>query len=120
MNAELIKPPESDKEKRKTPSYMRLWNRVTAPSPELTDIGEIRAARLASSFLFFIAFLNFIGILARAPRLGLVSSFSGPIGYSFATTLLIYPLSRTKWYRAAVFLFAFSFSTLAYLSMPKC
>lgn len=117
MNAEVIKPPESDKENKRIPLPMRLWDRVTAPSPRLTDIGEIRAARLASSFLILIAFLNLIGILARASRLGLVSSFSGPIGYSFATTLLVYPLSRTKWYRAAVFLFAFSFSALAYLSI---
>ena len=97
--------------------WQRLWNRLTAPAKSLRDIGEQREARLASSFLLAIATLDFIGGLARMPRMGIMDSFTGPIGYSFIAILLAYFLSRTNWYRAAVFLFSFFFSALAYISI---
>jgi len=97
--------------------WQRLWNRLTAPAKSLRDIGEQREARLASSFLLAIATLDFIGGLARMPRAGIMDSFTGPIGYSFIAILLAYFLSRTNWYRAAVFLFSFFFSALAYISI---
>jgi len=116
VNSEIISQPEPETESNKA-SFQRLWNRLTSPSPALEDIGERRSARLAASFLFAITLLDFIGGLARSPRMGFVEAFSGPIGYSLVALLLTYFISRTKWYRAAIFLFSFSFSALAYVSI---
>ena len=116
VNSEIISQPEPETESNKA-SFQRLWNRLTSPSPALEDIGERRSARLAASFLFAITLLDFIGSLARLPRMGFVEAFSGPIGYSLVALLLTYFISRTKWYRAAIFLFSFSFSALAYVSI---
>ena len=116
VNSEIISQPEPETESNKA-SFQRLWNRLTSPSPALEDIGERRSARLAASFLFAITLLDFIGGLARLPRMGFVEAFSGPIGYSLVALLLTYFISRTKWYRAAIFLFSFSFSALAYVSI---
>ena len=95
----------------------RIWNRLTSPSAALTDIGERRSARLAASFLLAITVLDFVGGLARTLRLGFVEAFIGPIGYSLLALLPTYFLSRTRWYRAAIFLFSLSFSALAYVSI---
>ena len=97
--------------------FQRIWDRLTAPSKDITDISEQRAARLAASFLFAIAALDFVGGLARMPRVGFVESFAGPIGISFIVLFIAYFIARTKWYRGAVFLFAVAFSSLAYVAM---
>ena len=94
-----------------------VWNSLTKPAGTLTDISEQRNARLASSFLLAIAALNFVGILARIPRVGFGEAFLGPIGYSGMVLVFTYLLSRSRWYRAAVFLFSLMFSALAYVSI---
>jgi GAF domain-containing protein len=95
----------------------RLWDWLTAPASTITDVGEQRSARLASSFLFIITAFDLIGGLARTPRLGLVAAFSGGIGFSLVPTFIAYLVSRTKWYRAAIFIFSISFASTAYQSM---
>jgi PAS domain S-box-containing protein len=100
-----------------TSGLQRIWDQLTAPSKDITDFSEQRAARLAASFLFAIAALDFVGGLARMPRVGFVESFAGPIGYSFIVLFIAYLIARTKWYRGAVFLFAIAFSSLAYVAM---
>ena len=109
--------PESGTQQTNTSFLQRIWDWITAPSTQLEDIGEQRSARLAASFLFAIAALDLIGGLARVPRMGLLESFAGPIGYSFIALTITYILSRTKWYRAAIFLFSLSYSSLAYISI---
>lgn len=93
-----------------------IWDRLTAPAKSITDFAEQRNARLAASFLISILMLNIIGGLARIPRLGL-DAFSGPLGFSLWVLVPVYFLSRTKWYRIAVFIFSVIFSSLAYISM---
>ncbi|HNA87760.1 MAG TPA: PAS domain-containing protein [Anaerolineales bacterium] len=95
----------------------RFWNWLTEPSADLVDVTERNIARLSTSFLLIIAVLEFVGGLARIPRSGLVNAFLGPIGYTLIPTLVAYGLSKTKWYRAAIFLFSLTFSSLAYISM---
>ncbi len=51
------------------------------------------------------------------PRLGWVAAFAGGLGLSLFSTLLAYPLTRTKWYRAAIFIFSVSFAATAYYSI---
>lgn len=95
----------------------RLWDRLTAPASAIKDVSEQRSARLASSFLFIISLFEIIGGIARIPRLGLVEAFSGGIGFSLIPTLIAYFISRTQWYRAAIFIFSISFASIAYQSM---
>ena len=117
MNPENIPQPESGKKPSNDNWLQRAWDWLTSPSTKLTDIGEQRSARLAASFLFSIALLDFTGGLVRAPRTGLIEAFSGPIGYSLIALSLTYAISRTRWYRAAIFFFSLSFSSLAYVSI---
>jgi GAF domain-containing protein len=117
VNPKRMRQPESNTLKSNGFILQRFWNRLTSPSSALKDIGERRSARLASSFLFSITVLDFIGGLARIARVGLVEAFVGPIGYSLVALLLTYLISRTRWYRAAIFLFSLSFSALAYTSI---
>jgi len=97
----------------------RLWDWLTAPASAVTDPGERRVARLAASFLFIVAFAAVLGGIARATMVGLpvLSAFSGGIGFTLVPTLIAYGLARGKAYRAAIFLFAISYNSVAYISM---
>ncbi len=95
----------------------QVWDWLTAPSSFITDIGEQRSARLAAAFLFIITAFDILGGLARTPRLGLVDAFSGGIGFSLVPSFIAYLISRTKSYRAAIFIFSISFASTAYQSM---
>lgn len=101
---------------RKSP-LRQAWDRLTAPSPGITDVGEQRSARLASSFLFIVASFGLLSVLIRAPRTGLDDAFSGGVGISLISSFVAYLISRTRWYRAAIFVFSISFASTAYLSM---
>ena len=98
---------------------VRIWDWFTSPSRFLTDIGDQRSAKLSSSFLFVILLLDLIGGLARAPRTGWQGAFTGPLGISLIALLITYLLSRTRWYRASIFLFSLSFSSLAYITIAQ-
>ena len=97
--------------------FTQLWDWLTAPSVSLKEIGEQRSARLAASFLLIILLLDLVGGFARVPRLGWAAAFAGGLGLSLFSTLLAYPLTRTKWYRAAIFIFSVSFAATAYYSI---
>ena len=100
-----------------TTSLQHIWNWLTVPSKEITDLAEQRLARLAASFLLAIAMLSAIGGLVRIPRVGIIDVITGPQGISLLVLLPAYFIARTKWYRVAVFLFAVGFSSLAYIAM---
>jgi PAS domain S-box-containing protein len=99
------------------PYVQDFWNRLTQPARSITDPVEQRAARLASSFLLAITLLDVVGGLARTFRVGVLGGFSGPIGISLIVLFIVYGISRTQWYRVAVFLFAVLFSALAYIGI---
>ena len=102
-----------------TATWKRLKDFLTAPSPTITRVEEQRVARLAASFLFLIAFFEFVGGAARFVTLGLpiLEAFSGSLGSTFIPTLIAYGLSRTQYVRAAIFLFSFFYSAAAYSSI---
>ncbi len=100
-------------------NWQRLWNQLTAPSAAITDTGEQRVARLAASFLLTIVFFTFAGALARLTMTGLswAGAFAGGIGFTLVTTLISYALTRTRVYRAGIFIFSTSYAAIAYSSM---
>jgi signal transduction histidine kinase len=95
----------------------QIWDWLTSPSKSLKEIGDQRSARLAASFLLIIILLDLAGALARASRMSWPNAFSGGLGLSLISTLLAYPLTRTKWYRGAIFIFSVSFAATAYYSI---
>ncbi|MBK8780257.1 MAG: hypothetical protein IPO22_00300 [Anaerolineales bacterium] len=95
----------------------QFWDLLTAPSASLRDVGEQRSARLAASFLLIIAVLDLWGAIARVPRLGWTGALTGGLGVSLFSTLAAYPLTRTKWYHAAIFIFSVSFAATGYYSI---
>lgn len=101
------------------PITSRLWGWLTEAHPGITDPSDRSSARLAASFLFIIVLLILLGGFARIPQAGLMNAFGGAIGFSFLPTFFAYILTRTKWYRAAVFMFSLTFSSLAYVSMAS-
>ncbi len=114
---QIKKPPSYAFQSRIEPvtrSLNNLWDRLTSPSLKVTGSGDQRTARLVSSFLFIITLFNMIGGIARIPRLGLIDAFLGGLGFSLVSSLAAYILSRTRWYKASIFLFSISFSAAAY------
>ena len=116
-NSEFTPTQVSNEPKRKKSALQRFWDWLTAPSSELKDIGEIRSARLAASFLFAISALILVPLIIRLIRDGFIEAISGGFGFIVITTVLSYALSRTRWYQAAIFLFTLAYSATAYTSM---
>lgn len=97
----------------------KLWNRLIDAHPSITNIRDRSAARLAASFLVVILLLLFAGGFARMPREGLAGAFSGTFLLAIIAASISYVLSRTKWIRAAIFIFALFFSSLAYFTIAN-
>jgi hypothetical protein len=95
------------------------WNWLTKPSAALIEISEQRMARLAASFLFVILLLDVVGGFARIPRWGVQKAFGGSLGLSLAATLLAYLISRSRWYRAAIFIFSLGFGFSAHITIAE-
>ncbi len=116
-NSEFTPKEEPIAPKPKKSSMQRFWDRLTAPSSALKDIGELRSARLATSFLFSISILIFMPLIIRTIRDGFMEAISGGLGFIVITTVFAYIIARTRWYRAAIFLFTLAYSATAYSSM---
>ena len=116
-NPEFTLKEESIAPKSKKSAVQRFWDWLTAPSSELKDIGELRSARLAASFLFSISILIFMPLIIRTIRDGFIEAISGGLGFTVITTVFAYIIARTRWYRVAIFLFTIAYSATAYTSM---
>jgi len=109
--------PETGVQQRKISSWQRIWDWLTAPSAQLEDTGEQRSARLAASFLVSIFVLLLFPTVIRAIRSSILESLTGGFGIAFGATFIAYVLSRTPWYRLAIFLFSLAYSSSAYTSI---
>lgn len=100
-------------------NWRKLWDLLTAPSAAITDLGEQRVARLAASFLLSVALFALFGGIARFAMKGvsLVDGFSGGIGFTLVPTLIAYAFTRTRIYRAGIFLFSIAYAAIAYNSI---
>ncbi len=96
--------------------FVRGWDWLTRPSKSLSEIGEQRAARLAASTTFAIFALLLIDGLASALRLGIATSVSRA-GFSIIASLIAYLLTRTRWYRAGIFVFVSGFCATGFLNV---
>jgi PAS domain S-box-containing protein len=111
--------PRNEVSSSQTKGAARFWAWFTEAHPGITETRERNSARLAASFLFIIMLLEIVGAFARVPRLGLAGAFSGSNLLALIPTVLAYALSRTKWYRGAIFIFSLFFGSLAYVTMVR-
>ncbi|MCC6300206.1 MAG: GAF domain-containing protein [Anaerolineales bacterium] len=112
--------PKADSETPKPSSRLgRFWNWLTEAHPSIAEIRERNVASLAASFLIVIFLLEIVGVIAQIPTQGLSKALTRPVMIAALPTLLAYGLSRTKWYRTAIFIFSFAFGTLACISMLR-
>lgn len=95
-------------QQRPTNIFARFWHFLTDPHPSIRDVAEGRRVQLIAGLCI---------ILFGALLLGLFSAPSTPtIFLPFITiTLLVYALSRTKYYRAGAYFFSFGFTSVAYI-----
>jgi GAF domain-containing protein len=99
--------------------WSKFWDPLTVPSAALTDSGEQRIARLAASFLLSVALFALAVGLARFAMTGisLAAAFSEGIAFTLIPTLVAYALTRTRVYRAGIFLFSIAYAAIAYSTM---
>ncbi|NJN80401.1 MAG: PAS domain-containing protein, partial [Anaerolineales bacterium] len=97
----------------------KFWNLVVGAHPSITNTREQNSARLAASFLFVILLLEFVGGIVRSLQTGVADAFSGTFLLAILATSVSYILSRTKWLRVAIFLFAMFFSSIAYFTIAS-
>ncbi|HSB01331.1 MAG TPA: hypothetical protein VLE49_11815, partial [Anaerolineales bacterium] len=87
----------------------RIWSFLTRPHPTVTEIGEKRRAQLIAtiSLILTVAFLA-----------GLITGGSfGAFTTLLVISLVCYGLSRTRYYNAGSYFFAYGLTSYAYLRL---
>jgi GAF domain-containing protein len=96
----------------------QVWQNLTRPHKSITEVGEQRTASLASSITLSILILIVIGFTASSLR----GSFTEAIG-NFGTPMVLLPIayffSRSRYYRASIFVFSLAFSLAAYAGIIR-
>ncbi len=107
----------SEKNKNKSPNVLaRFWNGITAPHPSITDIGQVRQIRLASSLALAFTLLSLTGFLVSLSQPTSSESYLAFI-FSILIGTVSYILSRTRYHQAGGLIFILGISFSAYLSI---
>lgn len=107
---------QKDTNSKLTNIIARAWDFFVAPNAAISDPSELRYVRLASTFLISINILNFIGFLAGGAALGFKELLREQ-AFTLISAFLAYIFSRTKYYKASVFIFSLTFGLSAYTSI---
>ena len=97
---------------RETLAYIlsRAWGFISAPHPSVEEIGERRRAQLLSTLTLILTGAFIWGLFANPTA---IETF---LALTFVT-LISYVLSRTRFYKAGVYLFSYGLSSIGYLSL---
>lgn len=97
---------------RETLAYIlsHAWGFISAPHPSVGEIGERRRAQLLSTLTLILTGAFIWGFLANPTA---IQTF---LALTF-TTLISYISSRTRFYRAGIYLFSYGLSSIGYLSL---
>lgn len=107
----------SEKNKNKSPNVLaQFWNGITAPHPSITDIGQVRQIRLASSLALAFTLLSLTGFLVSLSQPTSSESYLAFI-FSILIGTVSYILSRTRYHQAGGLIFILGISFSAYLSI---
>ena len=101
-----------------SPSMASIWQRLTQPHASIQEIGDRRLATLAISLIVAIGLLNFSGFLASMMRASYQEAVGG-FGVALFGLLVAYALTRTRYHRAGIFLFAIVFAASAYTDILR-
>jgi GAF domain-containing protein len=106
----------SSSESKREFFLVRFWRKLTEPHSSISDIGEQRQARLASSLSLIFTVFSLIGVLAAStqPR---TSTGSIALGLSAIIGAISYLITRTPYPQAGSFLFVLGVSFSAYFSI---
>jgi GAF domain-containing protein len=106
----------SSSESKREFFLVRFWRKLTEPHSSISDIGEQRQTRLASSLSLIFTVFSLIGVLAAStqPR---TSTGSIALGLSAIIGAISYLIMRTPYPQAGSFLFVLGVSFSAYFSI---
>jgi len=91
--------------------FARAWRLLTHPHPSVQEVGESRRARLLAMITLILTSGYILLALLSGPQ-----SAEEFIALPFFTGLA-YLLSRTPYYRIGTYLFCFSFTSFAYITL---
>lgn len=111
-------PADAGRQNVNSPSVVRIWQRWTQPHASIQEIGERRMATLAISLIVAIGLLNLSGFLASMVRTSYQEAVGG-FGVALVGLLIAYALTRTRYHRAGIFLFAIVFAASAYTDILR-
>jgi len=89
---------------------VRLLRFLTAPSPDVRELGERRRAQLLAA-LSIVLFFSFAWAVFSTPQ-----SY-GVFWFFLGITLATYIISRTHYYWIGAYLFSFGFASVAYINI---
>ncbi|HSM72891.1 MAG TPA: GAF domain-containing protein, partial [Anaerolineales bacterium] len=96
----------------------QIWETLTRPHKSITDVGEQRTASLASSITLSILTLIVVGFIASTLRGGFANAI-GNFGAPMALLPIAYFFSRSRYYKAGIFVFSLAFSAAAYAGIIR-
>jgi hypothetical protein len=95
---------------------IRFWNWLVEPHMSITEVGQRRQTRLASSLTLVFTLLSLTGLMASlsqtSPSAGYIA-----LGFSSLIGLLSYLLTRSPYYQLGSFIFVLGVSFSAYFSI---
>jgi len=103
-------------EEKRPSALVRFWNRLTEPHASISEIGQRRQTRLASSLTLIYTVFSTVGVLAASLQPN-ASTGNMALGLSAIVGLISYILTRTPYYQVGGFLFVLGVSFSAYFSI---
>ena len=111
-------PVDSGRQNASSFPLVRFWRTVTEPHTSIQEIGERRLATLAISLIVAIGLLNFSGFLASMVSTSYQEAVGG-FGIALVGLVVAYALTKTKYHRAGIFVFAIVFAASAYTDILR-
>jgi GAF domain-containing protein len=95
---------------------MRIWNWLVEPHPSITEVGQKRQTRLASTLTLVFTLLSATGLVASlsqaSPSAGYIA-----LGFSSLIGLISYLFTRSPYHQLGSFIFVLGVSFSAYFSI---
>ena len=88
----------------------RIWRFLTEAHPDIQDIGERRRAQLLAALSLILVGAFMLALLVGPESVGIFYAL-------FGFTLIVYILSRSKFFNAGAYIFSFGFASFAYVTI---
>ena len=88
----------------------RIWRFLTEAHPDVQDIGERRRAQLLAALSLILVGAFMLALLVGPESVNIFYVL-------FGFTLIVYVLSRSKFFNAGAYIFSFGFASFAYITI---